>query len=126
MLAIEPSNIAEFFLQSINKSLGSELAPEVASVHSPIDASEYLPGIIINTFGIIANLKNKYKRNIRHPKYKFRHPKYRFRHPKYKFRHPKYKFRHPNLSSDTQSASSVTKPNNQGFNFTLGLGLQLT
>ena len=59
-------------------------------------------GIIINTFWIIANLKNNYKRDMmrseykfRHPKYKFRHPKYKFRRPKYKFRHPKYKFRHP-------------------------------
>ena len=55
----------------------------------------HVPGIIVNTLQIVANLKNNYKRNIRHPKYKFRHPKYKFRYPKYMFRHPKYKFRHP-------------------------------
>ena len=46
-------------------------------------------------YSSIANLKNNYKRDIRHPKYKFRHPKHKFRHPEYRFRHSKYKFRHP-------------------------------
>ena len=62
-------------------------------------------GIFISMFLIIANLKNNYRRDIRHPKYKFRHPKHKFRHAKYKFRHPK----HTGISSDTQSISSNTQ-----------------